>query len=507
MTRMLRNIHSVLIFLLIVFSFISVSSAAAEYEWVSAVDSRILYWGDSVTYNEYVIKADDFNENGYVHILIYKNGQLQNHAPLHVGGSVEVENEIRVFVEKVELGKYEGVKGWVYPIEPRVTVTIYKAEKKVPEIEIIIETDKDTYDPKKVSESTFTSKITIRNKGKEDLLNVVVSLNSDSMNLTQEKLVHRFSEIPKESNESIEITLETPLIWESDKFTIYANVTGVDPEGSRYFFTNENSVNIEQMWELKLTKSVSEILYLNQKAYCALIVRNSGLVPLESIQVYDFILEKIEDNTSGMPFSTTLSLKPGETIKIIEYPMIPDKPGNFLIPEAIAVYTSPDGKEHEISSGEQECEVVGPYIVMTKSTSNDKVITSEEITVTLNVSNVGNVDAHVIVDDQLPDSSVLVKGEPYFKGVIKKGASASLSYTIIVNEKGEIQLPAAKASAVDMKGYRHTFESNTPHLMLYEGEYELSKEKITIMASLSIVSVYAILIISSVKIMLRMARK
>jgi hypothetical protein len=506
MTRMLRNVPSVLMLLLIVFSFISVSSAAAEYEWVSAVDSRVLYWGDSVTYNEYVIKADDFNEDGYVHIVIYKNGQIENHAPLHVGGSVEVENEIRVFVEKLEYGKKEGVRGWVYPVEPRVTVKIYKAEKKVPDIEITISTDKDTYDPKKVSESAFISNITVRNKGKEDLVNVVIALDTDSMNLTQGKLVHRFSEIPKDSEESIKIKLETPLIWKSDEFTISANVTGVDPEGNHYLFTNEKTINVEQMWELKLTKSVSEILYLNQKAYCALIIRNSGLVPLDAIQVFDSTFEIIENNTSGTPFNTTLSLKPGEKIKITEYSMLPDKPGNFLIPEAIAVYTSPDGKRHEISSGKQECEVVGPYIVMTKSVDTDRVIAFEEVTIRLNISNIGNVDTHVTVEDKLPDNSILLNGGPSFKGVIKKGSSASLSYTIVINQEGEIQLPAAEASAVDMKGYKHAFESNITRITSYGSEYE-PDEKSEIMASLSIISVYIVLIIASLKIMLRMARK
>jgi hypothetical protein len=504
---MLKKIQLALMFILIILAFFPASSAAAEYEWTSVVDSRTLYWGDSVTYKEYVIKADDFNEKGYVYLVLYKNGQLEEHAPLHVGGSIELEDEIRVFVKKVELGKKEGIKGWVYPMEPRVTVQIFMAERKIPEIEITIKTDKDTYDPKKLSESTFTSKIIIQNKGNEDLRNVNVSVNIDSMKLLEGKLKHKYFEIPKGANESIEIKIETPLIWESESFIISSTVSGVDPEGNRYFSTNEKSINIEQMWELKLSKAVSKILYIDQKAYCALIIRNSGLVPLDSVQVFDTIPEKIADNSSGIPYNSTLSLKPGETIKIIEYALIPDKPGIFLIPEASAYYRSPDGKEHRISSGEQECEVVGHYMVLKKSVNSERSVVSGEIIVTLNIENIGNVDASVTVEDKLPDNSILLQGEPSFKGVIKKGSSASLSYTILINEEGVVQFPPAKASSVDMKGYKGTFESNTPHLMLYGSEHEISKEKDTIVTSFSIFSIYVVLIISSVMVMLRMARK
>ncbi len=508
---MLKKILPAFIVVLIIFSSISISSASssesAEYKWTSVVDSRTLGWGDSTKYKEYEIKANDFTEEGYVSILLYKNGQLEKRSPLHVGGSIEIENEIRVVIKKVELRKKEGIKGWVYPIEPRVTIQILKAEKKVPEIEITIDTGKDTYDPKKSDESTFTSKIIVENEGNEDLVDVNVSLDIDSMKLIEGGLNHTFSRIPAGESESIEIKIETPLIWDSDKFTISSMVNGSGPDGDYYSSTEKKKVRIEQMWDLKLTKAFSEILYVDQKAYCNLIIRNAGLVSLDSIQVFDSICEEIGDNNSVVPFNTTLSLEPGETVLVMNYSLTPDMPGIFQIPEATAIYFSPDGKEHEISSGEQKCEVVGPHIILKKSTDPDKPVVSEEITVRLQVENVGNVDAYVTVDDQLPDNSIILKGDPYFHDVIKKGSSVNLSYSLVINEEGEARFPPAKATSMDMKGYKGTFESNPLQLVVLHDNVGLDNGKNATLSLFSIISVYVVLCISSIKIMLWMAKK
>ena len=71
-------------------------------EWVEKQDASKLYWGDSVTVDGYVIKAEDFNEDKMVFVSISKDGEKLKTAPLSAGLEVIYNDEIKVYAQKID---------------------------------------------------------------------------------------------------------------------------------------------------------------------------------------------------------------------------------------------------------------------------------------------------------------------------------------------------------------------------------------------------------------------
>nr|WP_269849120.1 BatD family protein [Methanosarcina horonobensis] len=97
------------------------------------------------------------------------------------------------------------------------------------------------------------------------------------------------------------------------------------------------------------------------------------------------------------------------------------------------------------------------------------------MTVTVTAKNTGNVDASVTVTDTVPSEAKLISGETSFKQVLgSKGGSKTITYIMQMNKEGEIEIPACKASFLDLDKYSgevysepHTVYVGTP--MTLEG--------------------------------------
>ena len=82
--------------------------------------------------------------------------------------------------------------------------------------------------------------------------------------------------------------------------------------------------------------------------------------------------------------------------------------------------------------------------------------------VTLTAQNTGNVNANVTVTDTLPSGAKLISGETGFRQVLASGGgSKTISYIMQIDDEGEIQLPACKASFIDLDKYSGEVYSNT----------------------------------------------
>ena len=188
---------SILLLLIIVFGFCTLSSAydSDDIEWVSD-ESFTLHWGDSETNDDYVIKAEDFNEDGYVYVTISRDGQILKSAPLHVGNSVSAEDEIQVYVKTVETN----IDTWTGNMDdPTAEVEIFR--RCLPEFEITIENDgdDDSYDPKSISSpSTITATITVENIGDAEAKNVDLTIDTGGLEIVEGKLKHYFTSLDKE---------------------------------------------------------------------------------------------------------------------------------------------------------------------------------------------------------------------------------------------------------------------------------------------------------------------
>ena len=457
-----------IILLLIIFSIFSTQALAYttdDIEWKTSVTSTSLGWGNSVTDGDYTISAEDFNKDGYVSIKISKDGELKNIAPLKNGGSLTADDEIQVYAIQV----YPNIDSWSGDmVDPTVSIRIDR--RGLPDYEITIETDEDTYDPKDISSpSKVTATIKVKNIGDAEAKNVDLTINTGGLTLNDGDLTHNYMSILKdETTNTITLKMDIPRLWDETSFSISADAKGYDIKGEEHTNTASKSVTIENKWELIATKIITENIYMGETGHVLVSIRNAGVVNLNSITVTDSVIEGLELKDS-VTLQKTISLNAGEgTDELFEYSLKPLKPGTFTVPASVAEFTAPNGKKYSISSGTPTIEVNGPYITLTKSVSSLNVTPGTEITVTVKVDNTGDRDASVTASDSLPSGVSLVSGDTGFQDVMKKSSSKSYSYVIRMDTEGDVKLPSATASFIDLEGYKGDKISNMPVISVFE---------------------------------------
>ncbi|MDO9517300.1 MAG: hypothetical protein Q7J10_04530 [Methanosarcinaceae archaeon] len=457
-----------IILLLIVLSIFSTQALAyttSDIEWKSSVDSTSLGWGNSVTNGDYVIKAEDFTKEGSVYIKIFKDGLEKQHAPLKAGGTLIDDDEIKIYVKQV----YPNIDSWSGDmVDPTVSIQIYR--RGLPDYEITIETDKSTYDPKDISlPKKITATIKVKNNGYAEVENVDLTINTGNLVLIDGKLTHHYYSIEKgATTDPVTVTMEVPHLWDKTAFSISANTKGYDIKGAEYTGTGSKSVTIEKMWELIATKTITENIYMDESAYVLVSIRNAGIIDLNSITVTDSVVGGLELKDS-VTLQKTISLKAGEsTNELFKYSLKPIKPGTYTSPAAVAEFTAANGKKYSILSKTPKIEINGPYITLTKSVSSLNVAPGAEITVTVKVDNTGDRDASVTASDSLPNGVSLVSGDLGFQEVMKKSTSKSYSYVVRMDVLGDVKLPSATASFIDLESYKGEKISNMPVISVVE---------------------------------------
>ena len=456
---MFRKSIILLFILFSVFSTQALAYTTEDIEWESSVDSTSLGWGDSVTNGDYTISVDDFDENGFVSIVISKDGEIIEFAPLRGGGNLIADDEIKIFIKSVDTD----IDDWTgNMIDPTTSIQIYR--RGLPSFEITIETDDDSYDPKlSSSPKKVTATITVKNNGDAEVENVDLTINTGDLILNDGPLTYHYYSIEEgDTTDPVTITMDVPYLWDATSFSISADTKGYDIKGEEYTKTASESLTIEKKWELIATKTIIDNIYMDETAYVLVSIRNSGVSNLNSITVTDSVVSGLELKDS-VTLQKTISLKAGEsTAELFEYSLKPLKPGTYTSPASVAEFTAPNGKIYTVSSGTPKIEVNGPYITLTKSVSSLNVAPGSEVTVTIKVDNTGDRDASVTASDSIPSGATLVSGDTGFQEIMKKSSSKSYSYVIRMDALGDVKLPSATASFIDLESYKGEKISNMP---------------------------------------------
>ncbi|MFP4655388.1 MAG: CARDB domain-containing protein [Methanohalobium sp.] len=462
------------IFVLLVFILGFCSSTAAytleDVEWVNE-KTKTLEWGSSAAYDDYVITARDFDykESGkkYVSIEIKKSGERKKLGALTVGDTLSYRDEqngddVRVIIKEIKTN----VDDWTGNMEDP-TAKIQIQRRGLPDLKIHINTEKNTYDPKKNSNpSEITANLKVENKGNAKIEDVNLNIDTDGLELVDGELDHQIESIDKgETSEPVTIKMEVPHLWDKKSFDISADANGNDINSDGFDTSNSKSITINKKWELVITKTVTEEIYVTDTAYVRVNVRNDGLCSLDSIKVHNPVTDKLEIK-DNITHNKTISLEPGEsTEKLYSYSLRPLEPGEFNLPDADAGFTAPDSKKYTVSSGEPEIKVNGPYIILNKSVNSTSVVPGGYVKVTVEAKNTGNKNTHINVSDtDLPPTTKFVDGNRQMEGVVKSGKSKSFSYTIKLDEEGDVKLPAASLTFVDMEGYSGKKISDQPEI-------------------------------------------
>jgi uncharacterized repeat protein (TIGR01451 family)/PGF-CTERM protein len=459
-----------LIALLAVFVFFGLSTAAVaadDLEWEEKTDASKLYWGDSVTVDGYVIKAEDFNEDKMVFISISKDGEKLKTAPLSVGLEVIYNDEIKVYAQQIDPnyeiitkhGKEFKTGNWNPYAELDILI------KGKPNFDIDVETEKDTYDSKSTGDSRIDISIKVKNDGKAKAENVVLTVGTAGMEILKGKEKYTFAEVLKdETLEPMNLTLKAPTPWVDTDLNITAKTTCLDVRDKKYENVGSKIIKIEPKWGLVISKSVTKNNHMGKPVHVSVSVRNDGLCDINNIVLKDSIASEMHSQ-KAVSLDKTLSLKSGESAEeVFEYTLIPEKPGEFTFPKTIATFTLPNGQNGEVGSNNSEnVKIYGPEVSITKTVDREQLDSGDKLTVTVTAKNTGNVDASVTVTDTIPPEAKLISGETSLNHVLgSDGDSKTTTYMMQMNKEGEIKLPACKGSFLDLDGYSGEVSSNTP---------------------------------------------
>jgi len=454
-----------LIALLAVFILSSLSIiafAADDVEWVEKQSGAKLYWGDSVTVEGYEIKAEDFSDD-MVFISISKDGEKLKTSPLSAGMDVVYDDKIKVYAQNVD-PNYETITkdGKEFKTQnrnPYAELNILVSGE--PSFDIQVETNEDTYESKDRIDVT----ITVKNDGEAKAKDVVLTVDTAGMELLEGKPEYTYSKVLKEETlETINLTLEAPTPWEDTDFNITAKVKCLDEGDKGYEYVGSKTIKVEKNWGLVVSKNLPKDRHMGETVHVSVTVRNIGLCDIDDIVLNDSIVSgmHLKEDTA---LNKTLSLKSGETAeKVFEYTLIPETPGEFTFPPSVAIFTLPNGESGEVSSNSSETfKIYGPNITVTKTVDKQQLNPGDELNVTVTAQNTGNVNANVTVTDTLPSEAKLTSGETSFRQILGSGGSSkTITYALRMNEEGEIQLPACKASFIDLDKYSGEVNSETP---------------------------------------------
>lgn len=469
---MIKKISLTALLFILIFVGLSMTALAAnDTEWVEKQGAVKLYWGDSVTVNDYVIKAEDFS-NTSVFISISKGGDKLMTFPLSEGMEMECDDEIKVSAQKIdpnyeiitENGKEFARKG---SSNPYAEMIIY--ERGEPELEITVETNKGTYDSKSSGDNKIDVTIKVANKGDAEAKNTVLTIDTAGLEILDGKAEYRNAELSKsEALKPINLTLKTPAPWDDTNFNISANITYKDIIDKKFENGGSKTVTVLQKWALIVLKGFPEERNMGETIPVSITVRNKGLCDINNIVINDSIVSgmHLQENKT---LNKTFSLKPGQKAeKILEYSLVPEKSGEFTLPLCVAVFTLPNGQHKEVGSNNSgTVKINEPDVIVTKTVDKKQLNIGETLKVVIAAQNNRKVYLNVRVNDTLPPGTKLVSGETSSKQILKSdGGSMSINYTLQMNTEGEIKLPACKANFTDVAKNSAEVSSETPIVLV-----------------------------------------
>lgn len=453
--------------LLILFS-ASISPATIfspkDIEWATAVTGT-LHMNEVLTNGEYKVKAvqfaspvpgikdikgnivPEYDVDPMVVLEIYKKGVLIKQIIMTEQSEPYIDPDYEVKVSATEFMP-GNAKEWVFEYyNPWVKISIQLRGK--PKLEVSVSSDKTSYTS--YDDHVITSKVEVKNTGDAFAKNVDVNLDIGELKLrggSTSQLHQYYYKIEKGESRSYEVILLVPKLIDENTYTLKAEVKGFDVKGLEYNASTSLSLTVSPKQNyLTVSKAVSkDRIYLTDTIFVRIIVTNSGMFDAYDIQVNDSMEEHFEllTDTSlswfisrlepGQEWSTVYSIKPLET-----------NLEGFTLPVATAQFMV-NNKKYHATSQTPKVIVNGPKIILNKTVDKSVVGIGEDVTVTVNINNVGNIPTRVLVKDFLPDGVSFVRGNTSLTTFLEVNKPKMLSYVIRMDKEGVVQLPHAIAN-------------------------------------------------------------
>lgn len=446
--------------------------------------SATLYKGDTYTCGDYTVEFVDYEEGidpasthyemGGDRVLIrLKQGDLVlNESVLNAtcanvsDTSIMVcdeliwddEIKIEIYTDPDEDPRSGDPVGWQ---DPCILIGVWERAK--PDISLEISASCEAYT---LRDSEIRVTVDIENDGDALLKNVDVLIDPGELKLSGGDLTARFGNLSEDDEKTCYVWLRVPA-WindtEGQPFTISVNATGFDEEGVMYNESATTNILVLPRWDLKVTKTVSRYISMDQTVWVRIDLENTGIKDID-VRLNDTVPAGFElrGNETEAP-CRRFNITPSERLRF-SYHIKPQRPGVFEIPGAVADFTM-GGNNISILSNSPAITVDGAYIIVNKTAYPGTVSLGGEATVLLSITNTGNRDAIVDLADTLPTGAELVSGNMTLHAVLGANETDGLEYVIRFLVPGNVTLDPPEIS-VSSSDYSYMTTTEMPTVVV-----------------------------------------
>ena len=467
------------IILVIVFGSMDIVSAAifspGDIEWASAT-SGTLSKGQTMTAGNFSVKAVQFSSpvpgvkdingnivpetdvDGMVFLEVYRDGMLIKEIVMTLQSEPYIDPDYEVKISATSFPARNS-REWVLEYyKPWAAVSVQL--RALPKIEVTVTTDKTPPTYTSYKDQIITATVTIKNSGKAFAKNIDVNLNIGDLKLRGgdiSQLHKSYYKISAGESQTYSVILVVPEFLDPLSYNLSADAKSYDAKELLYKATAVPIlVTVQPRLDyFTISKAVRDRMYLQNTATVRINIANSGTFDIMNLRISDGMDSHFElkSNTSlqwyvpvlkpGQEWGTTYSMKPLEA-----------NLNGFTIPLVYAQFTV-NNKPFNGSSQATTIVVNGPKIIVNKTVNKPVVNISEDVNVTVSVNNLGDIGTRVEVKDSLPEGTSLVSGPTSLENWSEPKTLWGFSYTIRMNEGGDIELPSAIADYLDVE-YRGT---------------------------------------------------
>ena len=368
------------------------------------------------------------------------------------------EIKIEVYADPDEDPRSGDPVGWQ---DPCILIGVWERAK--PEISLEISASCEAYTPR---DSEIRVTVDIENDGDALLKNVDVVIDPGELKLSHGDLTTRFGNLSEDAEKTCYAWLLVPA-WVNDTegqpFTISVNATGFDDEDVMYNESATTEILVLPRWDLKVTKTVSRYISMDQTVWVRIDLENTGIRDLD-VRLNDTVPAgfELQDNETETP-CWRFNITPSERLRF-SYHLKPQRPGVFEIPGAVADFTIA-GKNLSILSNSPAITVDGAYIIVNKTAHPGTVSLGGKVTVLLSITNTGNKDAIVDLADALPPGAELVSGNMTLRAVLGANETDRLEYVIRFSVPGNVTLDLPEIS-VSSSDYSYITTTGMPTVVV-----------------------------------------
>lgn len=400
-----------------------------EKVWVLSAPKASLSKGDVMQDGAYAISLTNFSTKEVNISVASPSGKYENAFALR--DYKKYDNAFMVRLVYIDAAKSQ------------VFIETYRPGK--PDVEIAISPSNDSFE----ADEPVSCILRLTNNGSLSLRGIKID-NKASEGVFNEQTLSLETLAPLQTV-ALAMGLEIPAAATGRSISVTTEVSGGDYSGDAYYATDAHDFFIGPY--ISITKEISgnkslsgkNIASTREQLKVSLKLKNMNDIPV-ALKVTDSIPESFGLQDTGK-LEWEMQVDPHATNEIT-YIVTPSIPGNFTLGNAAATWED-NGNMYEVTSVAPEVMVNGSYVVAEKSVNTGYAMEGEIITVTLQVSNMGDQEVEVSIHDSMPVDADLVTGSLEWAGKLAPGETSLQSYEIVFSEAGEYILPELEVDCTD----------------------------------------------------------